>query len=789
MKNHFTGFALFGVAFCLSGAPLAAQAATASEATQRTAEQQIRRLVEPLLDKYCPEQCRLLRVTSTVEVKTPEILQPGFEELDLSHTKNVELTPSSAQIKLLIDDQVGPVSRRKITELLQPFLDTFDYPVKIDVQLAHFPAPLGSQNKVTELREKLTHQFRGALEELFSQFCPDSCLMADLKLDTEVVNSEEAQYGQPGDFIQESGIALKIRDLSVSLLMDDILTPEEQKNVLEMAKLKTNQWKNVHLASKSMKFPHPTYMNQASTKAWSPETPGTAEAGRKLASTEASNETKESKQSAESKTQSEESKSASSATKNEENSNNSDRQDKSERYEKIERVESGDVVQAELKRFQLYALVFACGVISLLIFVAMSTLRSKSTVTTDGGNHRANGAGASPDSSNSSASESTDSTSQDQRTLVGMRYECERLMEELLAIFAQQPKVAKHVFTRVLTEEGTEVMAQYLALFGESVVMDMLKDPSLQSDLTELLEYFAKTPQDIKDDEKLDLLKRLHNRTVAGKLVVLGNRSSHLFDFLAEMDGLQILELVRTESVTVKAIALTQVDPQKRQALYTQLDEETRMKLLTELSRIDYLPRDYIFNVAQALKRKRRENPRLNTEALPGSEVLVGLLEKTGSEIQRSVLKQLEVTHPDSARTVKAKLVSLETLRFLRDGQLLEVILSLRHEELLQFLKGAPAEIRSVIFAKSPKELTVELEEELQSLQGITREAYQSTERKVLNRMKMMAQEGLINLMETNERLFADHFTLQDTNPGFIAPKGAGEVTTTVPNLKKVAGW
>src|SRR5205807_1611291 len=162
---------------------------------------------------------------------------------------------------------------------------------------------------------------------------------------------------------------------------------------------------------------------------------------------------------------------------------------------------------------------------------------------------------------------------------------------------------------------------------------------------------------------------------------------SNMFEFLAEMDGLQILEMIRNESLTIKAMVLTQCDPQKRATIYSHLDEDVRMKLLTELSRIDYLPRDFIFNAAQALKRKRKEDPRLNTEALPGSEVLITLLERTGPQMQQTVIKSLEASNPDSARTIKAKLVSVDTLRFLRDAQLLEVVLSLKHDELLQFLR------------------------------------------------------------------------------------------------------
>jgi len=207
--------------------------------------------------------------------------------------------------------------------------------------------------------------------------------------------------------------------------------------------------------------------------------------------------------------------------------------------------------------------------------------------------------------------------------------------------------------------------------------------------------------------------------------------------------------------MTVKAIVSTQCDPQKRNLIFQQLDEDARLQLMAELSRIDYLPRDYVYNVAQALKRKRRDNPKLNTEALPGSEVLVGLLEKTAEDTQRNVMKSLEVTHPDSARMIRNKLVSVDTLRYLRDGQLLEVVLSLKHDELLQFLKGATGELRSHIFSKAPKDLVAELEEELDTLPPVSREAYHAVERKILNRMKVMANEGLINLAETNERMFA----------------------------------
>lgn len=790
----------------------------AIQSTQKTTEAQLRGLIEPLLEKYCPDQCKLLSVSSSVDVAVEDNVAPGFDDINAGRAENLAAT--SAKVKVLIDDKVGPVSRRKLLDLVQQYLDTLDYPVKIDTQIAHFPTAIGSVGKATELRERVIKQFKGTLDSLFQQFCPKTCLLADFDIQTDVVNGEEAQYGSAGEYVQDGDIAIKIKDISGTILVDDLLSPEERGNILEMAKLKTNYLKNVSLTGKSLKFPHPASdpaLAGANGSGYITDADGNI-IGKKLTATEKnSKEVKESNLNANStnnnnsatNSKTDSLNQSNNVSKNESKSQNSSnntqqsqtkeenlKQEKFERFEKIERVENGDAVQAELAKFKVYGLIFACSVLSLLIFLIMTTFKSKFGISHIHNAIRENAA-APPAQLPEAAPASHDGapqTSSDERiTRITKRYEIERLTEELLSIYAQQPKVAKQVFSRVLTEEGVEATADCIHLFGESIVLDMLRDPSLQSDISELMEYYVKNLIELSDDEKLEILKNLHQRTVAAKLIVMGNRSSNLFDFLSDMDGMQILELIRTESLTVKSIVITQCDPQKRAAIYGQLDEETRMKLLQELSRIDYLPRDYVFNVANALKRKRKENPKLNTEALPGSEVLINLLEKTGPKVQKTVIGNLEYSSPESARMVKSKLISVDTLRFLRDGQLLEVVLSLKHDELLQFLKGATEEIRRAIFEKSPKELITELEEELQSISLLSRETYQAMERKVINRIKSMSNEGLINLVETNERMFAAYASAgtayANAPDGTRPPQMKTENTSNTIPIKKASGW
>ncbi len=745
----------------------------AIESVKKTARAQIHAIVDPIFSKYCSDECKLLAIDVDVDVSNAESIAPGFDEIDASTRGQLE--PASAEMNLLIDEKIGANTRIRILDLVNRTLETLDYAVKVSTKTARFPSPAESATKVTELREKITRQYKTAIDEIISHYCPKDCMLTDFDLQTDLVNTEEAGYGSAGEYFETAGVAIRVKSIGATLLMEEAIPDGDRMNLLEMARLKVNSFKNSDLRMKAMKFPRignetSEYAGMATYLGADGKTYGKTsnrESKESMESSRTENHQNSSQSNSDSKyASSSEANSRSTNSNNESNSRsdhetNMTKDQKTEnyqRFEKIERVENGDALATEFKTMRTFASIFAAIILGLLAFIAFSTLRSKTTIETKNmpmGTAMPPLPSARSDESALSNSHSEGTPASSSQSNVGRRYEIERIRDELMGIYAEQPRVAKYVFGRILTEEGIETTSGYLSIFGESVVLDLLRDPSLQHDLNELMEFYARTPIELDDAEKLDLLKKLHHRTVAGKMAVVASRSSAQFEYLAEMDGMQIMELVRNESLTVKAIVLTQCDNQKRGAIFSAIDEATKLKLLSELSRIDYLPRDYIQNVATALKRKRMENPRLNTEALPGSEVLVNLLERSEPAVQHSVMKNLEMNNPESARVVKHKLVSIDTLGFLPDGQLLEVILSLRHDELLNFLKGCRDDIRGSIFAKCPRDLVSDLEEELAVMQNPSRDIYGALERKVLNRVKMWAQDTLVNLADVNDRLFA----------------------------------
>lgn len=759
----------------ISFIPLAGAAPSTLDVKKR-GEQEIRHVVEPVLEKYCHDQCKIIRIGAEVDLAIDDLTTPGFED---SGAGRVSLAPAAGTVTIMIDETLGAKNREKIIKMVNADLKSLDYPVQLETKVESFPQPASSNYRTAELRDKVSRDIKNSLTSLISQFCPKNCVLGEFNVQTESVNPEEVDYASSQDYFQDGPAAVRVKNVKANIMIDEVLPASEAAGILEMAKLKVSQFKNAEITSQTMKFPKTAdelnNMLAAGGGVDKNRNPASANYGDNKELRD-SKELKDSKELRDSKeTKSDSNTKTETVAKNE----SGNKSEHIEKYERIERVEQGDAVQKTLEKFRTFGIIISGIILALLCTLVLVSFRKQIfTAMGKGGGAGADGKNGDSKISHQFGFGGGENLSSDEKgALIARRIEANRLFNELTNIFGEQPKVAKHVFTNVLTEEGVEELAQYLEMFGESVVMDLLKDPGLQTDCAELMDFYTKNTFDLTEEEKFSLLKKLHHRTTTAKMQIFGSRSATLFDFLAEMESVQIADMVKSESNTVKAIVLTQCDQKKRQAVFNSYEEGLRLKLMTELSRIDHLPKNYIFNVASALRRKKAENPKYNTEALPGSDVLVSFLEKSGLETQKAIVQQLmSSSSGDAIHALKAKLASLETVRYMKDSHVTEIATSLKHDELVQFLRGATADIRDSILNKVPQDLAIEVSEEIDMVEPVGRETYVSIERKVLNKIKILANQGQINLAELNERMFANEFGFDNT----------GEVEAADMNNKKV---
>ena len=328
------------------------------------------------------------------------------------------------------------------------------------------------------------------------------------------------------------------------------------------------------------------------------------------------------------------------------------------------------------------------------------------------------------------------------------------LKQELIELFMQNPKVARDTFGRILKEDGVEMAAKYLHIFGYLIIYELLGDPGLQRELYELSEYYHNSSFRFSVAEEIDLLLKLKTRVTAAEIRVLTQKSSEKFEFLQKLDPGQIYTLISDETIQVQSIILTQLDRKRRRIVFDMYQGDNKVKLMEQLSQGEAIPKEYLYNVAKVLAKKVSVRSEFDTENLRSSDVLMDFLEKAEIDEQRQLMNSLQQNNPDTARALKLKLVTVEVMPFLKDGHLLELVLGMERTDLLVFLAGTKPHIRTLLLRKAPEELADSWIEELEAIVGVDEQTYKVAEIKILGRIRNLANNGSISLLDINERIF-----------------------------------
>jgi flagellar motor switch protein FliG len=134
-------------------------------------------------------------------------------------------------------------------------------------------------------------------------------------------------------------------------------------------------------------------------------------------------------------------------------------------------------------------------------------------------------------------------------------------------------------------------------------------------------------------------------------------------------------------------------------------------------------------------------------------------------DTQKAIIQQLMSTSSgDALQALKSKLASLESIRYMKDSHVTEIATSLKHDELVQFVKGATDDVKNAVLSKISHDLAIEISEEIDLVEPVGRDSYIAIERKILNKIKNLANQGTINLAEVNEKMFANEFGFDSTS-------------------------
>lgn len=756
-------------------------------------KQAIRMKLQADVGKFCPDGCSLIGI----EVVAKEVFDTSAATLGFDSGQNEprRFAVKTAQAEILIDTRIGNANIDRIQDVLRKSSSSYGHMVDLEFTRTTLPDTPQMIRAESDAKRLALDTVKDAYQKIINDFCPEECRLNTVELSTVRQSVDDAQSQPPRRVfvIEDSKWALVIQGTSVYMSVDGNMSDSRRAQIEDLMRDSMEAFGKAALNVKLIPFPRSARQLDKDADDLRADPWGLEKLGRALKIFREFANTKEI-------IRERESQSLELEKQKEVNLEKSARSELKENIrEKLDKAVESSQKQSENTKTQTTEkddvsdfwtekkLLLVAGAVALLLLVAAFGLRYVLTgkklqhLITEG---RSAGGDSKRNSTNGEMSELEESIAENEEVRAGhhadlsrnasrsaalrlapvasggiseemsTRLNIQALRDELTQSFISQPKIARDIFARILREDGVEFAAKCVAVLGEFIFFDLVGDEDLKKEVALLAEYIHVNTPIVADSEQLVVLRNLKLKMAAGKMRLMTQNTRDTFDFLRSLSARQIYDLIVDESPRSQAVVLTQLATEKRRNLFELFDGSLKTDLLKELCVKEALPREYLQNVAEALKRKLRNSGLSDGEMLGGADVLVELMERSDKQSQFDMMQDLDVTNPELSRQVRARLVSVETLAYLSDGLLLEIFLSMDPQVMVVFLAGVRVSVRNMILAKAPDEIAEDWGASASSTRGFDSDSFRLAEMQVLGKVRGFAASGILNLIEINEIMF-----------------------------------
>jgi flagellar motor switch protein FliG len=273
------------------------------------------------------------------------------------------------------------------------------------------------------------------------------------------------------------------------------------------------------------------------------------------------------------------------------------------------------------------------------------------------------------------------------------------------------PETKKEI-NKKYSPEGLRRVAKLLALLGKEEAANVLK--SFSPDEIKLIAAELLKIKSIDRDEASELLKIIHKKNTkteifsggvekAREILVqaygeekgeemlkksLPEKREKPFEFLNDIEPLQIKLAARDESLTITSIILNYLAPDKSASLLEQYSPEQQKVLVLKMSKGGRISRDVVEKIEEGLKTRIREQGKVVTTEVDGKNRLAGILRFMDPEEEERILDELNDVNPELSKEIDSKIFNIDIVFDIPDKDFQKLLNDFSEEEIALILKG-----------------------------------------------------------------------------------------------------
>ena len=214
---------------------------------------------------------------------------------------------------------------------------------------------------------------------------------------------------------------------------------------------------------------------------------------------------------------------------------------------------------------------------------------------------------------------------------------------------------------------GYDKAAIIFDILGDSLSINMFKDIP-EAEFYKIRDHAKTLKNTVPTAVKKEVLEDYYFKMLSNEKYKDQTSSEKMFEFLEALNDEQLFVLLSPEKSRVIALALEQIDNEKRMTFLAKIDFEKQNKIVLQTGDLKDIPLEAIIHTAKELKKKSTFLPGPVEFSRGGGKSVSEMLGKMPEDDAKKYLEQIKLDNPDLLNEVKKYFLLFDDVVTMPDG-------------------------------------------------------------------------------------------------------------------------
>jgi flagellar motor switch protein FliG len=227
-------------------------------------------------------------------------------------------------------------------------------------------------------------------------------------------------------------------------------------------------------------------------------------------------------------------------------------------------------------------------------------------------------------------------------------------------------------------------------------------------------------------------------------------QSTQNFAFLSKIKPQQLADFIMNEHPQTVALILAHMDPSAAAETLYIFPDDLRAEVAMRMAKLGDITPAIVKRVSAVLESKLESLASYKVE-VGGPRSVADVFNRLGAKVSKATLSQIEQLDQELAASIKEMMFTFEDMVDLDGNSIREILKAVDKNDLMLSLKNAAEELKEKFYANMSQRAKDAFIEELQFLGAVKMKEVEAAQRKIVDAVQALAEQGVLQLGESEE--------------------------------------